>query len=147
MLCEYGVQQVVFPLYCDNMSAIAILKNRVQHSRTKTIDIKHHFIKELVEKKVIELKHVSTNDIYLDVGSYSLAIFIKSIHIAETLVHYVSSLSDLSLYTSFFFDNGETSSNYLVDDVSMLCKLFQCSSLIRIRSNASDSFSHRHLRE
>ncbi|CAM8948224.1 unnamed protein product [Rhodiola kirilowii] len=31
----------------------------VQHSRTKHIDIRHHFIRELVEQKVIMLKHVT----------------------------------------------------------------------------------------
>ena len=44
------------------MSAINISKNPVQHSRTKHIDIRHHFIRELVESKVIVLEHVGTND-------------------------------------------------------------------------------------
>ncbi|CAM8893213.1 unnamed protein product [Rhodiola kirilowii] len=57
---EYGVGQDVMTLYCNNMSAINISKNPVQHSKIKRIDIRHHFIQELVEKKVITLKHVST---------------------------------------------------------------------------------------
>ncbi|CAM8920783.1 unnamed protein product [Rhodiola kirilowii] len=44
MLEEYGVKQDVMTLYCHNMSAINISKNPVQHSRTKHIDIRHHFI-------------------------------------------------------------------------------------------------------
>ncbi|CAM8902256.1 unnamed protein product [Rhodiola kirilowii] len=60
MLEEYGVEQDVMTLYYDNMSAINISKNLVQHSRTKHINIRRHFIRELVEKKVITLKHVST---------------------------------------------------------------------------------------
>ncbi|CAM8959928.1 unnamed protein product [Rhodiola kirilowii] len=54
---EYGVKQDVMTLYYDNMSAINISKNPVQHSRTKHIDIRHHFIQELVEKKIITLTH------------------------------------------------------------------------------------------
>ncbi|CAM8948316.1 unnamed protein product [Rhodiola kirilowii] len=41
MLSEYGVKQEEMILYCDNMSAISISKNPVQHSRTKHIDIRH----------------------------------------------------------------------------------------------------------
>ncbi|CAA7026579.1 unnamed protein product [Microthlaspi erraticum] len=40
-----------FLVYCDNKSAIDISKNPVQHSRTKHIDIRHHFVRELVEEK------------------------------------------------------------------------------------------------
>ncbi|GJQ89862.1 retrovirus-related pol polyprotein from transposon TNT 1-94 [Tanacetum coccineum] len=43
------------PLYCDNKSAIALCCNNVQHSRSKHIDIRHHFIKEQVENGVVEL--------------------------------------------------------------------------------------------
>lgn len=51
MLKEYDVPQDVMKLYCDNLSTINISKNLVQHSRTKHIDIRHHFIKELLESK------------------------------------------------------------------------------------------------
>ncbi|CAM8916329.1 unnamed protein product [Rhodiola kirilowii] len=44
MLSEYGVEQEEMTLYCDNMSAISISKNPVQHSRMKHFDIRHHFI-------------------------------------------------------------------------------------------------------
>ena len=47
-------------LYCDNLSTINISKNPIQHSRTKHIDIRHHFIRDLVEEKVIKLEHVAT---------------------------------------------------------------------------------------
>nr|GEV62588.1 retrovirus-related Pol polyprotein from transposon TNT 1-94 [Tanacetum cinerariifolium] len=46
------------PLYCDNRSAIALYCNNVQHSRSKHIDIRHHFIREKVEKGVVELYFV-----------------------------------------------------------------------------------------
>src|ERR1051325_3786749 len=60
MLSEYNVTQDVMTLYCDNLSAINISKNPIQHSRTKHIDIRHHFIRDLVEEKVIKLDHVVT---------------------------------------------------------------------------------------
>ncbi|GAA0164083.1 hypothetical protein LIER_19802 [Lithospermum erythrorhizon] len=60
MLEEYDVKPGVMTLYCDNISAISISKNPVQHNKTKHIDIRHHFIRELVEDKVIKLEHIST---------------------------------------------------------------------------------------
>nr|GEU48183.1 hypothetical protein [Tanacetum cinerariifolium] len=48
------------PMYCDNKSVISLCCNNVQHSRSKHIDIKYHFIKEQVENGVIELYFVNT---------------------------------------------------------------------------------------
>ncbi|GJX39343.1 hypothetical protein Tco_0252646 [Tanacetum coccineum] len=48
------------PMYCDNKSAIALCCNNVQHSRSKHIDIRFHFIKEQVENGVVELYFVNT---------------------------------------------------------------------------------------
>ncbi|CAM8944328.1 unnamed protein product [Rhodiola kirilowii] len=67
MLSEYGVEQEEITLYCDNMSAISISKNSMHHSRPKYIDIRHHFMRELVEKKVITLKHVTTDKQLADI--------------------------------------------------------------------------------
>ena len=47
-------------LFYDNLSDINIYKNPIQHSRTKHIDIRHHFIRDLVEEKTIKLEHVAT---------------------------------------------------------------------------------------
>ena len=55
MLADYGLEQDTLTLFCDNMSAINISKNIIQHSKTKHIDIRHHFIRELVESKTIAL--------------------------------------------------------------------------------------------
>ncbi|GJU64050.1 hypothetical protein Tco_1245885, partial [Tanacetum coccineum] len=54
-LRDYGFAFNKIPMYCDNQSAIALCCNSVQHSRSKHIDIRHHFIKEQVERKVVEL--------------------------------------------------------------------------------------------
>ncbi|GKG11414.1 hypothetical protein Tco_0342814 [Tanacetum coccineum] len=48
-LSDYGFAYNHIPLYCDNKSAIALCCNNVQHSRSKHIDIRHHFIREQVE--------------------------------------------------------------------------------------------------
>ncbi|XXG77055.1 hypothetical protein AAC387_Pa08g1290 [Persea americana] len=67
MLTDYGIEQCSMNLYCDNTSAINISKNPVQHSITKHIDIRHHFIRELVEEGVIVLEHISTEKQLADI--------------------------------------------------------------------------------
>ncbi|GJV89320.1 retrovirus-related pol polyprotein from transposon TNT 1-94 [Tanacetum coccineum] len=60
-LTDYGFHFNKIPIYCDSKSAIAISCNPVQHSRTKHIVVRYHFIKEHVEKGTIELYFVKTD--------------------------------------------------------------------------------------
>nr|GEX04734.1 retrovirus-related Pol polyprotein from transposon TNT 1-94 [Tanacetum cinerariifolium] len=59
-LSDYGLGFNKIPMYYDNKSAIALCCNNVQHSRSKHIDIRYHFIKEQVENGVIKLYFVNT---------------------------------------------------------------------------------------
>ncbi|GJT20475.1 retrovirus-related pol polyprotein from transposon TNT 1-94 [Tanacetum coccineum] len=59
-LTDYGHGFNKISMYCDNKSAFALCCNNVQHSRSKHIDIKYHFIKEQVENGVVELYFVRT---------------------------------------------------------------------------------------
>ncbi|GJX50504.1 hypothetical protein Tco_0277349 [Tanacetum coccineum] len=52
-LTDYDFVFNKIPLYCDNRSVIALCCNDVQHSRSKHIDIRHHFIREQVEKNTM----------------------------------------------------------------------------------------------
>ncbi|KAJ9557345.1 hypothetical protein OSB04_011959 [Centaurea solstitialis] len=60
-LLDYGYKLKRVPIYCDSESAIAITSNPVQHSKTKHIDIRYHFIKDNVEKGNIEMFFVQTD--------------------------------------------------------------------------------------
>ncbi|GKB18696.1 retrovirus-related pol polyprotein from transposon TNT 1-94 [Tanacetum coccineum] len=57
---DYGYKYNRILMYCDSKSAIAISCNPVQHSKTKHIDIRYHFIKEHVEKGTVEIYFVGT---------------------------------------------------------------------------------------
>ncbi|GJT61879.1 hypothetical protein Tco_1005412 [Tanacetum coccineum] len=59
-------------MYCDNKSAIALCCNNVQHSRSKHIDIRFHFIKEQVENGVVELYFVNTEYQLADIFTKAL---------------------------------------------------------------------------
>ncbi|GJY91325.1 retrovirus-related pol polyprotein from transposon TNT 1-94 [Tanacetum coccineum] len=73
-LKDYGFEFNKIPLYCDNKSAIALCCNNVQHSRSKHIDIRHHFIREQVENRVVELYFVETNYQLADILTKALSI-------------------------------------------------------------------------
>ena len=66
-LKEYGVDCDKVPLLCDNESAIKIAYNPVQHSRTKHIEIRHHFIRDHVARGDIDLSYVGTRDQLADI--------------------------------------------------------------------------------
>ncbi|GJU25780.1 retrovirus-related pol polyprotein from transposon TNT 1-94 [Tanacetum coccineum] len=55
------LEDKLIPLYCDNQSAITLCCNNVQHSRSKHIEIRHNFIKEQLENRVVEVYFVETN--------------------------------------------------------------------------------------
>ena len=59
-LKDYGILVKKIPLLCDNESAIKISHNPVQHSRTKHIDIRHHFLRDSVQREDIVISHVRT---------------------------------------------------------------------------------------
>ncbi|GJS13243.1 hypothetical protein Tco_0407715 [Tanacetum coccineum] len=71
-LSDYGFAYNHIHLYCDNKSAIALCCNNVQHSRSKHIDIQHHFIREQVEKGVVELYFVRTEYQLADIFTKAL---------------------------------------------------------------------------
>ena len=59
---DYGIYQEYLTIYCDNTSPINISKNLVQHSQTKHIEIRHHFIRERVEDSTLTLEFIHIND-------------------------------------------------------------------------------------
>lgn len=71
MLGDYGLSSNTLTMFYDNSSAIDISKNPVQHSRTKHIDIKYHF-RDLVEKDLICIKYVSTENQLADIFTKAL---------------------------------------------------------------------------
>ncbi|GJX94663.1 retrovirus-related pol polyprotein from transposon TNT 1-94 [Tanacetum coccineum] len=72
-LQDYGFNYNKISLYCDSQSAITISCNPVQHSRTKHIHTRYHFIKEQVENGIIELYFVRTEYQLADMFTKSLS--------------------------------------------------------------------------
>ena len=57
---DFGITIDHIPIKCDNTSAISLTKNPIQHSRTKHIEIRHHFIRDHVQKGDVVIKFVDT---------------------------------------------------------------------------------------
>ncbi|XP_070009899.1 secreted RxLR effector protein 161-like [Nicotiana sylvestris] len=70
---EFGVLTEIVPLLCDNTNALYMAKNLVQHKRTKHIDVRHHFLRDNVEKGLIGIKFCSTEDQIADIFTKALS--------------------------------------------------------------------------
>ena len=66
-LSDYGIILDRIPIKCDNTSAINLSKNPVQHSRTKHIEIRHHFLRDHVLKGDCVLEFVDTKNQLADI--------------------------------------------------------------------------------
>jgi hypothetical protein len=67
-----GVYIDTVPLYIDNNSALKLTRNPEFHSRSKHIDVKHHFIREKVQEGIIDTKRVGTTDNMADMLTKAL---------------------------------------------------------------------------
>ncbi|XP_050895142.1 secreted RxLR effector protein 161-like [Lathyrus oleraceus] len=72
-LREYGLDLGCIPLCCDNTSAINITKNLAMHSKTKHIDIQHHFLCYHVLQGDVEVTFVDTHNQLADIFTKPLA--------------------------------------------------------------------------
>jgi hypothetical protein len=66
-LNDFRIKFKNMSLLCDNESAIKMTQNPVQHSRTKHIDISHHFIRDHQLKGEISIESISTEDQLADI--------------------------------------------------------------------------------
>jgi hypothetical protein len=57
---DYGVTYKSVPLMCDSSSAICLAQNPVFHGRAKHIKMRHHFLRDSVEKRDIVIKYNDT---------------------------------------------------------------------------------------
>ncbi|MCO5574586.1 hypothetical protein L7F22_028374 [Adiantum nelumboides] len=51
LVTDLGIKEEMLMLHCDSQSAIQLACNPVYHSKTKHVDVKYHFIREMVEDK------------------------------------------------------------------------------------------------
>ncbi|XP_058759071.1 uncharacterized mitochondrial protein AtMg00810-like [Vicia villosa] len=61
-LLDYNVRLDHIPIFCNNTSAIILTKNPILHSCTKHIEIRHHFLRDHVEKGDVVFEHVESKN-------------------------------------------------------------------------------------
>ena len=59
-------------IHADNQACITLARNPVAHSRAKHIDVQHHFIRERIANKEVDLRYCSTKDMLADIFTKQL---------------------------------------------------------------------------
>jgi len=89
-LQDYQINENSISIYCDNTVAIYLSKNPILHSRAKHIDIKHHVIRDYVQKGILDKQFIDTKRQWVDIFTKPLIVerfdFIKK----NLNMHFVS---------------------------------------------------------
>jgi len=87
---DFQIYANSIPIFCDNTAAICLSNNSILHSRAKHIEIKHHFIKNYVQKGILDIQFIDTKNQCADIITKPLTVerfdFIKK----NLNMHYVS---------------------------------------------------------
>ena len=62
LLDDLGVGQKQIIVFCDSQSAIHLAKNQVYHARTRHIDVRYHFVREIIEEGGVLVQKIKTDD-------------------------------------------------------------------------------------
>ncbi|GJU86475.1 putative ribonuclease H-like domain-containing protein, partial [Tanacetum coccineum] len=104
-MLDYGFNFMNTKIYIDNESTICIVKNLVFHSKTKHIEIRHHFIRDAYEKKLIQVLKIHTDD---NVADLLTKAFDVSSQIKANVSGHTVLISESSIRRDLIFndDNG-----------------------------------------
>ncbi|GKA32843.1 putative ribonuclease H-like domain-containing protein, partial [Tanacetum coccineum] len=84
-MLDYGFNLINTKIYIDNESTICIVKNPIFYSKTKHIEIRHHFIRDAYEKKLIQVlkTHIDDNVADLLTKAFDVSIRLRATYGAE----------------------------------------------------------------
>jgi len=87
---DYQINPNSILIFCDNTAAIYLSNNPILHSRAKHIEIKHHFIRDYVQKGILDIQFIDTEHQWDDIFTKPLIVerfdFIKK----NLNMHFVS---------------------------------------------------------
>ncbi|GJT39948.1 putative ribonuclease H-like domain-containing protein [Tanacetum coccineum] len=115
-MLDYGFNFMNTKIYIDNESTICIVKNPVYHSKTKHIAIRHHFIRDAYEKKLIQVLKIHTDDNVADLLTKAFDVSRGLIGFRESLRRVIDGTEALLIPTLFilWLDTVSTDSAKLV---------------------------------
>lgn len=67
-----GCQDEAWIIYSDNKGSINLAHNNVYHARSKHIDIRHHFVRDMIQRKSIIIQYISTEEMVADILTKAL---------------------------------------------------------------------------
>jgi hypothetical protein len=70
---DYHISESNIHILCDNTPVICLSKNPILHSRAKHIEIKHHFLRDYVQKRIFHLKFKDTDHQWADIFTKPLS--------------------------------------------------------------------------
>jgi len=73
-LKDYQINANNIPIFCDNTVVICLSKNPILHSRAKHIEIKHHFIRDYVQKGILDIQFIDTEHQWANIFTKPLTI-------------------------------------------------------------------------
>ncbi|KAJ0940561.1 putative RNA-directed DNA polymerase [Helianthus annuus] len=118
---DYGLQFLNTPIFVDNEAAINITKNPVHYAKTKHIEIRHHFIRDCFEKKLIRIEKIHTDEQKVDLHTKAFD---------KTRFKYLLKLNSMKLLSVSDGIIGVDEDNIVDDDVekksAMVCRFFTC---------------------
>ncbi|GKA16180.1 putative reverse transcriptase domain-containing protein [Tanacetum coccineum] len=100
-MLDYGFNFMNTKIYIDNESTICIVKNPVYHSKTKHIAIRHHFIRDAYEKKLIQVLKIHTDDNVADLLTKAFDVSRGLIEVRESLRRVTDGTDALLIPTLF----------------------------------------------
>ncbi|KAL5858312.1 hypothetical protein ACOSQ3_005770 [Xanthoceras sorbifolium] len=71
---ELSLDHKVIVVHCDSQSAIHLTKDQMFHERTKHIDVKYHFVRDIISQGDISVKKIGTADNPADMLTKSLSV-------------------------------------------------------------------------
>ncbi|GJX65477.1 putative ribonuclease H-like domain-containing protein, partial [Tanacetum coccineum] len=110
-MLDYGFNFMNTKIHIDNESTICIVKKPVFHSKTKHIEIRHHFIKDSYEKKLIQVIKIHTEHNVAD-------LLTKDFNVSSS-IHYALTVSP-TIYASYIEQLWATSKSKTVNDVKQI---------------------------
>ncbi|GKD98338.1 hypothetical protein Tco_1382235 [Tanacetum coccineum] len=87
-LLDYGFNFMNTEIHIDNESTICIVRNPVLHSKTKHIQIRHHFIRDCYEQRLINVVKVHTDDNVADLLTKGFDLARFNFLVKVSLEHY-----------------------------------------------------------
>ncbi|GKD47933.1 hypothetical protein Tco_1276909, partial [Tanacetum coccineum] len=137
-MLDYGFNFMNTKIYVDNESTIYIIKNPVYHSKTKHIAIRHHFIRDAYEKKLIQVLKIHTDDNVADLLTKAFDVSRGLIEFRESLRRVTDGTEALLIPTLFilWLDKVSTDSAKLVP----LGKV--CTAIETLKKNTAKGTKH-----